>query len=43
MIFIEYLIGTYFGYKKCLYCEDKLSIQKKICLYDKIIKLGKNN
>ncbi|CAG8583132.1 14735_t:CDS:2 [Rhizophagus irregularis] len=39
----EYLIGTCFSCKKCLYCGAELSIQKKMCLCDKTIKPHKNN
>ncbi|RGB27434.1 hypothetical protein C1646_769111 [Rhizophagus diaphanus] len=43
MTFIEYLISTCLGYKKYLYCEEALSIRKRMCSCDKTIKLNKNN
>ncbi|GES79400.1 hypothetical protein GLOIN_2v1870151 [Rhizophagus clarus] len=38
---MEYSIDICFGCKKCLYCENVLSIQKKTCLYNKTIKPNK--
>lgn len=40
---MEYSIGTCLGCKKCLYCENELSIQKKTCLCNKTIKPNKKN
>jgi hypothetical protein len=41
--FTEYLISTFLGCKKCLYCKKALSIQKRMYSCDKTIKLNKNN
>ncbi|GES90559.1 hypothetical protein GLOIN_2v1479040 [Rhizophagus clarus] len=40
---MEYSIDTCLGYKKCLYCGNELSIQKKTCLCNKTIKPNKKN
>jgi hypothetical protein len=39
----QYLIGTCFGCKKCLYCGVELSMRKKTCSCDKNIKPNKGN
>ena len=43
MTFKEYLIGTCFGCKKCLYCGVELSIRKKLCSCDKTVKPNTKN
>ena len=39
----QYLIGTCFGCKKCLYCGVELSMRKRACSCDKNIKPSKGN
>ena len=39
----EYLIGTCLSCKKCLYCGVELSIQKKMCACDKMIRPSTKN